>query len=243
MLPRIMVCLPTKNDRKYVNEFLNQWKNIDYPKNRLRFVIVYGDKVKPEVFSDFFEENNFDYEMHREVPFENKTKNSLWIADVCNYFKEFYVEEDYILIGDTDLSYLPPNLIKELVNVDKDIVAPYIWQEFNHNVFFDTYIFRYGGNKRYDANNPPFKTSKEPVQIESVGTIFLIRTKVFLNVKWENPAPHYQFCRNARSLGYTIWTLPYVGVRHADVRNESHPEAKDYIYKFSREELDRMEGL
>lgn len=239
-----MVCLPTKGDDKHIHRFLEQWKTIDYPKDRLRFIVIYGDQIRPNFISEFFYKNGFPKcELYREIPFNNVTNNSLWIADVCNYFKEYYIDEEYVLITDTDLSYLPSNLLKELVKVDKDVVAPYVWQEFNHKIFFDTYIFRYGGNKRYDANNPPFKLLKEPVKIESVGTIFMVKAKVFLGVRWDNPAPHYQFCRNARNLGYTIWTLPYVGVRHADVRNEPHPEAKDYIYKFSREELDRMEGL
>jgi len=228
--PSVLIITPTKNDGRYLSKYLKAWNNVDYPRDKIRWVWICGKSNDDtmNILDRYFSKRKWNCEIYSESKFKNLIPNTaLWIADVLNQFKSIYKGEEYVLISDTDLSYLPPNLLQELIGANKDVVAPYIWQEYDHNIFFDTYIFRYYGNKCFDANSPPFKNSSEPVKMESVGTIFLVKGEVFRKAKWENPAPHLQFCKNVRRLGYEVWALPYVGVRHAVCR-EAHPPVEDY---------------
>lgn len=232
----VMICIPTKGDSKYLPNFLQAIGKLTYPKDKIRVVIVYGGEF-PKIMDEFFHTNGFIYAIYEEPQFINLTRNSLYIADICNYFKKLYGGEDYILMTDSDLSYIQPNLIEELIIVDKDVVAPYIWQEFAMDEFFDTYVFRRDGNTTFNCHTIPFKDSKVPVEFESVGTIFLIKRNVFIEANWENPIPHLQFCKNVRRLGYKVWACPYVRVLHADVRNESHPSIIGYENVLTEEEM------
>jgi len=223
--PRVMICLATKDDNKYANKFLEQWLHISYPKDKMKFIIIFGGK-KPQEMIHFFTIHDFMFEVYEEPSFNNIAMCSLWIADVYNHFKKFYNGEEFVLICDTDLSWLPSDLILRLIASDKDVVAPYIWQEYAHSIFFDTYIFRYNNGKHF-GTSPPF--GNKAIEMESVGSIFLVKGEVFNKVKWENPAPHLQFCKNARRQGYKVWALPHLGVRHADVRKEYHPTVEDLV--------------
>jgi len=56
-----------------------------------------------------------------------------------------------------------------------------------------------------------------------VGTFFLIKRKVFLEVNWDNPVPHLQFNLNARKKGYKVYALPYLKIYHANIENLEAP--------------------
>ena len=71
--------------------------------------------------------------------------------------------------------------------------------------------------------DPPFKEEKVPIQLDSVGTFYLIKAKVFKEVPFDNPCPAYQFCKNARKKGYTVWALPSLVIEHANVEGLETP--------------------
>jgi len=241
--PRIMICLLTKNDAKYLPRFLATMNKLDYPKTKLRWVWIYGKSKDNtlQIILDFHKKHSYKYEVYEEFPIHMPVRSSLYVAELCNAFKELYKDEEYVLFADTDVVQVPRNTLKEMVKVNKDIVAPYVYIEGTKQ-FFDTYVFRINGyrfdkvvlnGKVYDSLNPPFKDEKKPVELDSVGTFILIKGEVFKRVRWENPAPHLQFCKNARKLGYKVYALPYIKIYHANVLKEGeyHLPVEYYVQR------------
>jgi len=241
--PKIMVCLLTKNDGKYLPRFLESMSKLDYPKEKLRWVWIYGESVDNtlDIILKFHEEQPYKFEVYEEPVVDMPIRSSLYVAELCNEFKKLYRGEEFVLFADTDLVRIPKNTLKELVRVNKDIVAPYVYIEGTKQ-FYDTYVFRVKGwrfdkaildGKEYGPWNPPFKDKKEPVELDSVGTFLLIKSEVFKKVKWENPAPHLQFCRNARKKGFKVFALPYIKIYHANViqDGEFHYPVEYYVMR------------
>jgi len=228
--PKIMICIAVKNSAKYLKRFLKEMDLLRYPKEQLRWVWMYGPSVDYtlEIIKSFHESKSYEYNIYEEPPFANKTGSSLWLADVVNAFKDLIrKDEEYVLFPDVDIGIIPPKTLQQLLKVKKDIVAPYVWcMNTNPKKFYDTYVFRVNkqlfekgtlNGVKYDSYSPPFMNSKVPVKLDSVGTFMLIRREVFLSVDWENPVPHYQFCKNARKKGYTVWALPYLSIEHINI--------------------------
>ena len=240
--PKIMLALLTKNDSEFLPKFLKAMKNLDYPKNKLRWVWIYGRSVDNtlDIILKFHKKEKYKYEIYEEPLIERPVRSSLYIAGLCNLFKELYKGEDFVLLADTDVIEIPKNTLKEMVKLNLDIVAPYPYRrEGNKLVFYDTYIFRWKGwkfeylemnGKVYNYRNPPFKDLKTPVELDSVGTFFLVKGEVFKKASWSNPAPHLQFCLSARKLGYKVYALPYLKVIHANLeKEEPHYPVEWYV--------------
>lgn len=238
-LPRIMICLLAKNDAKYLPKFLEAMSKLDYPKEKLRWVWIYGKSIDftLDTILEFHKKNTYKFEVYEEPVFQRPLNSPLYNARLCNEFKKLYQGEEYILFADCDIEEIPPQTLKELIKADKDIVAPYVYRKTTGNkvYFYDTYVFRFHGwkfeyvkykGKVYDYKNPLFKDRKEPVELDSVGTFFLIKAKVFQEVEWDNPVPHLQFCKNARAKGFHVWALPYIKIYHSNL--EAGMEAPHY---------------
>jgi len=231
-----MICILAKNDAKYLPKFLEAMKNLDYPKDKLKWVWLYGKSVDDtlQIILDFHKKESYKFEVYEDPVFERLLPSALYNARLCNEFKKLYQGEEYILFPDSDIVELPPKTLKELIRADKDIVAPYVYRRTKDNkeVFYDTYVFRFHGWKFehvehegivYGYESPIFMALKEPVELDSVGSFFLIKSKVFQSISWDNPVPHLQFCNNAREAGFKVWALPYLKVYHANLDETEAP--------------------
>jgi len=251
-----MLCLLSKNDSKYLPTFLGQMEKLDYPIEKLRWVWLYGRSIDftLDIILDFHKKHSYEYEIYEEPHNPKPIRSSMYNADLCNEFKKLYKGEEYVLFADVDLMEIPPETLKELLKAKKDVVAPYPYIK-ETGQFYDTYIFRYKGQryerieengKVYGPFNPIFKDSKKPIQLDSVGTFILISGEVFQKVNWDNPAPHYQFCKNARKAGYTIWALPYLIVGHQNIvaHGELHMPIEYYVQQgiLPASELEKLKG-
>jgi len=137
--PKIMICLLTKNDARTLPKFLEEMTKLDYPKDKLRWVWIYGKSVDNtlDIILDFHKKNSYKYEIYEEPVFERKLNSPLYNARLCNEFKSLLRDEEYVLFADTDITKMPKNTIKELVKVNKDVVAPYVYIE-GTNRFYDS---------------------------------------------------------------------------------------------------------
>jgi len=232
--PKILIVTPIKNDANYLQRHFSAWEKVDYPREKIRWVWIYGhskDNTK-ETLEKYFLGREWNCEIYHEPKFKNLTDSAMWIADVMNAARKLYRGEDFVLIEDGDIVKIVPDLLKELIRLDLDIIAPYVWHDGREKDFFDTYVFRDLNGVKYPINNVPFIGHIEPVEMNSVGTMVLIKGKIFSEIEFENPCPTLQFCNNARRKGYRIWTAPWVNIFHADVareRGESHMSPEFYI--------------
>ena len=244
MLPKVLICIAVKNDAKYLPKFLKNFDKLDYPHDKLRFVIMYGKSVDMslKILERYFSKRDFKYEIYNDPPFKKKIESAAYLAEVCNEFVEKMKDEEYLVIIDSDISSFPPKTLKRLIKEDKDIIAPYVFIE-GRKQFFDTTIFRNLEGEKFPEFNPP--QSKKPIKVGSVGTFVCIKRRVLdSGVRWENPYPHLQFCKNARKKGFDIWALPSLIVYHADVERdrEFHYSLEFYVERglLPKEELEKV---
>jgi hypothetical protein len=95
----------------------------------------------------------------------------------------------------------------------------------------NTYVFRTLDGEKFPPFGIPYKDSKLPTEIGSVGTLVVMKGKVFKDVLFENPVPTLQFCKNARIAGYRIWFAPWIKVIHANTmeKGEYHMPLEFYV--------------
>jgi len=232
--PSILILTPTKNDAHYLPRHFKAWEKVDYPREKIRWVWIYGESTDDtmNILNKYFSKGRWNCEIYFEPQFENLTKSAMWIADVMNSFKKIYRGEDFVILSDSDIVKISPMLLNELVSLDLDIVAPYVWHHGRRNDFFDTYVFRDLKGNKYSHHNVPHMDSKEPIELSSAGTMLLVKGKIFKKVKFDNPCPMLQFCKNARKEGYKVWAAPWVKIFHADVfkeMKESHFSPEHYV--------------
>ena len=130
-------------------------------------------------------------------------------------FKELIRDEEYFLYLDSEIIGLPSKTLRELVRINSDIVAPYVWSE-DRDYFYDSWNFRIQG-VRFQPHDPPGKGHENPIYVDSVGGIVLIKNEAFKAVPFSNPYPLLQFCTFAKKVGYVVLACPYLEVRHFDL--------------------------
>lgn len=217
MLPSIMIGIMVKNGEEYLPGLFEQIKNLNYDKDKLRIVFEYGkssDKTL-ELLKDFVKNSGIKTEIYQEQFSDGIRKYGVFCnASIYNDWQQL-LEEDFFLLLDTDIVYIPPDLLKNLISYNEDIVAPFIWSEkFRH--FYDNYVFRIG-NRRFDPIFPPGTGLDEPFEVDSVGTCYLARREVFKNTPITDPQPYFIFAMNAKRKGYKILADPTNYVLHADI--------------------------
>jgi len=215
-MTHIMIATMCKNASKYLDTYWKCIKQLDYPKDKIRIVIIYGDSWDDTLkkLKEFKEEGVVELEVFREssVP---RVKGSFLSASIYNDFKGLVKDEDdYILFLDVDLEF-PPNLVKELIKVKGDIVAPYVFfkNREGQDIFYNTWEFRYKG-KRFDPLSPVGLGEHYPIEVDSVGSCFLNTREVWINMPAGDPYPDVYYCNYARKCGYQIVVLPYLKVYH-----------------------------
>ena len=235
--PSILIVTPIKDDARYLPRHLKTWEEIDYPKEKIRWVFIYGeskDKTK-EILDKYFSDRKWNCEIYSEPQFKNLVPDTpIWIASILNSARKLYDNEDFVILDDADIVKISSTTLTELVSLDLDIVAPYVWHDGRIDDFYDTYVFRTLEGKQYPHKNVPHMDSKIPIELDSVGTLFMVKGKIFKYVSFKNPVPNMQFCRNARKKGYKVWAAPWVNIFHADVSREgdkTHFSAEHYIQK------------
>jgi hypothetical protein len=228
--------LLTKNDAKYLPDFFNTLASLDYPRDLLRLVWIYGKSVDNtlNMVLDEMDSKKYNYEVYQEPVIERPIASSLYNAELCNQFKKVYDKEPYFLLLDTDVTTIPSHAIKELIKVDKDVVAPYplMREPEGRERFYDTYCFRWHGwkyeyvvenGKTFDPWNIFHIGDAAPLEMDSVGTMTMIKGKVLEAVNFTNPAPIMQFCWSSRKAGFHVWALPYLRIYHTNVDDTDIP--------------------
>ena len=213
----VMIGIMVKNSARYLPVLLEQLENLDYPKDLMRVVFIYGESKDNSL--DILKEYSKRTKMKVEIYKENRD-NFLRVMGIWgsgSIYKDFQdlLEEDYFLFLDSDLIFLPQSLITDLININEDIVAPFVWSE-NYRHFYDNYIFRID-NSRFHPFFPPGIGLDSPFEVDSVGTCFLARREVFKDTPISNPQPNLMFALNAKRKGYKIFAVPYISIIHPDL--------------------------
>lgn len=232
--PKILIVSPLKNEAFWILKHLQAWEKVDYPRDRIRWIILLGRSIDTteDILNKYFKKHPWNVEIYPEPKFFNPVGNALFIADVMNEFKKYYQNEDFVVVDDGDTIKIPRDFLTSTIQENLDILAPSVWIErTDPPQFFDTYVFRTLDGKKFPPFGIPYKESKLPIEIGSAGTLLVIKGNVFKDILFENPAPSMQFCRNARKAGYKVWFAPWIKIYHANImeKGEIHMPLEFYV--------------
>ena len=216
---KVAICVPVKNSDCWLAKNLSL---IDtFGKEISRVIISYGDSYDNtfELIRRWASTTKHKVEVIHEPETKYRVHSSGEIAFLYHDFQDMIEEGDetHALLWDGDILEAPSNLVKELLKHDKDIIAPYVYTKHHApgKRFFDTFVYRYKGY-RYHPFDPPMHNNKLAM-IDSVGCVFLVKRKPFLEHRYRDPYPHMAFCNDARSSGYEVWVDPNMEIGHIDM--------------------------
>ena len=247
--PLVLIGFIARNAEKTIPRFLEQIDNLDYPKNRLRYACVEGgstdktreiilDWMKPKKNTFFIQHDMDDDKLsHRERMF---CSSNLWRHYVKTRFKG--VEPvDYVFQCDADVIGIPSETLKTLINLDVDIVAPYIYvdqEKHPRNIwettktFSDIWGYRhlygpYPGLQFNSSIHEYYKrnlvrdksiradTEKRLLPMQSVGANpILVKREVYEKVWYTDCKATPGWCDLARTYGFKVWAYPDIECIH-----------------------------
>jgi glycosyltransferase involved in cell wall biosynthesis len=235
MQPKILIVTFVKNSAKFLPYYFESMKQLSYPSNKLRLCFIYGesgdktlDIIKKEKSKLPFKAEIYKEYADKLLSIYGVMSGSILWEDAKNLVKD----EEYILFIDSDVEFFPKDLIEQLLVVNSDIVAPYVYI-VNSNNFYATWYFRIG-NQAFNTTDPPAKDSKDPIELDSVGVCFLIKAGIYQSTKLQNPYPALIICHEAHKYGYKVVACPYIKVYHANleelgiIHSPLNPEAGLY---------------
>lgn len=238
--PRVLIAsIVGPNQSKWLQRFLGTVDNLKYPADKLTYAFLTSNSA-----DDSFEIiNEFELTHQGAIKwdhFHNKGRVFLKgcdidVGSVSRYIKlstlrnlllfEALEEEDYVLMVDSDVVSMPPDLIQQLLNVSMDVVAPLVmiedFRNFGDGYFYDMLAFIKDG-RQFDHFYPYIPGCKDlpttPFEVESVGTCCLCKSEIFRNgvrfMSDENTSEQIGFCNRVRQRGYRIFVNPNVRILH-----------------------------
>lgn len=209
-----VICTPVKDCQLWLQRYLQQLDKLE----ATRIIFSYGQSKDAtlDLLKKWSEVTEHAVEVYRE-PLMKNAPSSAAIGAIYRQFQEKVEDEEYVLLGDSDIMQMPPTLIDTLIAHDKDIIAPYVWTLFHdspHQLFYDTYVFRYNG-LRFHPFRPPLNDGA-PFQLDSVGTCILVKNEPFKATPYPLRWPHMKFCNESREKGYEVWADPSTVIYHLD---------------------------
>jgi len=247
--PLVLIGFVARDAENTLPRFLEQIDNLDYPKDRLRYACVEGgskdntrgiilDWMKPKKNTFFIQHDMDDAKFrHRERMFYS---SNLWRHYVKTHFKG--VEPvDYVFQCDADVVKIPQETLKTLIDLDVDIVAPYIYIDPENNyknpyrnthTFYDVWGYRhlYGPHpglqfnpnihmyyKRRMLNDDTIKADKEKHLLPMIcvgANPVLAKREVYEKVWYTGDKATPGWCMAAREQGFKVWAYPELECLH-----------------------------
>ena len=215
----VLIATKVKDAGLWLPRFITQVENLQGDIEKV--VVMYGESRDNSLMylKHWQETSRHLVEIYKDPYLPHDERHGAMLARVKQDIQKILAESnaEYYLNLDCDLVRLPPDLIPQLMEADKDIIAGMVWTEGRDiSTFFDTYIFRINGF-RFHPFNPPGLGKTEPFEVDSMSTCYLAKKEVELAGVYVNPYPHVPFCADLKSKGYKVWVHPGVHTFHVDL--------------------------
>ena len=218
----VLAFIPVKNASPWLPIFVNQLEKLE---DVGQVIFSYGKSSDStlDIIKEYKSKSRYNIKVKADPPM-GEVMTSAQIGKIYSDLQRLMIEkpdeypETHVALLDVDVMRMPPHLLSKLVKHKKNIIAPYVWVLFHDTpvqCFYDTMVFRKSGF-RYHPFDPP-RNNGELIQLDSVGTVFLIEKEVFLDVPYGDPYPHMKFCDDARAKGYEVWADPSTAIYHVDL--------------------------
>lgn len=247
-LPRVQIQSCVRQGSWWLPKFLEQLDSIDYPKDHIRYAFVEGGSTDAsrEILLDWLKDKKDVLYRQIDMTPGLQLRQRMWFSG--NQARRLLQRElpgaepvDYLFICDCDVIKIPENILRELIALDVDIVAPYVYVDpqdhpgnpyRNKEVFFDTWAFRFlhGPHPGFTFNSaiihlyarnmerdPTIQADLEKglIPMQSVGACpVLIKAEVVKAVDYWGNEAIVGFCNEAREKGYKIWSYPAMRCLH-----------------------------
>jgi len=244
--PVVLIASGVMNEEITLLKFFEQIDNLDYPKDRLRYAIYTSPSTDDTI--------NLVLEWLKDKPdawWHNMSLDLPLRKRMClqgNYMRHYATLQqegiepvELIFHCDADIIEIPPETLKLLVELDLDVVAPYVYMSDEHHpknkfrglkIFRDIwgYRFKYGphtglqfnsGVAEYYKRNyltvDSIKADKERhlIPMMSVGANpVLYRASLYGKVQYDGLHAFPGWCLELDKAGYGIWCYPLIDCVH-----------------------------
>ena len=145
------------------------------------------------------------------------------LSSVANEVIEQLVDCDYIVWQESDLIILNEYLLLTMLDdFDKienlGMVAPIVFSEVNHHVFYDTFIFRTLEDVRW-TNGPPWSPAynkyERYIPMNSIGSMAMIKSEIVKDGGRFGPVEGFvDLCRKCREMGLKVYADKAIHIYH-----------------------------
>jgi GT2 family glycosyltransferase len=145
------------------------------------------------------------------------------IAKIANEVLEQLADSDYIIWQESDLiilnEYLLLTMLDNFSKIDNlGIVAPIIFGETHHHIFYDTFIFRTLEDIRWQNYHPwapNYYEYDRYIPMNSVGSMAMIKSEIVREGGRFGPVEGFvDLCRKCREMGLTVYADKSIHIYH-----------------------------
>ena len=222
-------------------DYIAMIKGISYPLKKISIEMLVSDKTEFEDISKMADELNLqtifrDFRVHyhkdpqntQDIPRERRKDDDIqharrsMLARIRNELLKLSDIENSqgVCWIDSDLIYIPDNLLSEIVKSNKDIVMPFCGEGTDKTRDYDLNAYRIARGQKHHLKTMYHNDPSEPfVEIDSVGGTFLfVKSKVHLGgvLFSEKPVKNRLgqqvletegICIEAKRRGFTCWFM------------------------------------
>jgi GT2 family glycosyltransferase len=229
--------------RKYASSvfsmFKRKWKDELNHKPRIFIAIPNNGWIHTELMIRLIEwTHDPELSIHLKAPIGLVPHDNARNTCVKEFLEDYY---DYLLFIDNDI-VPPPNALRELLNADKDIIAPLCltWKDDDNGLGFPMPVaLRYNEEGLY---KPYYGKGIEETDAIT-GGMFLVKREVY--EKMDRPfaftyhtngtviySEDFYFCQQAQKLGYKLYTHYELICKH--YKNIDIKEVSDLMYHYAK---------
>jgi len=212
-MEKVLIAIPLRNEEQILPRFFSLLEDLDYSIDLLSFAFLEGDSTD-NTYEKLFEWQNSHPSLKvwlkkLDLGME-KTKFERLAISRNTIIEEALKDEDYVFWLEGDIETLPPEILKLLIEEDKDIVAALM--VFSEPPMRSRY---YLGR----AERPYVKDiAEELVEVGWVGGVFLVKRKVYdakirCDVR-KKIGETASFCLNAKERGFSCYVDTRIKVKH-----------------------------
>jgi len=246
MNKKILIGIPVKNCESWLKNTVQQIINLDYNKENISIVFIENDSddhsltvikycvnkllTKYKYRSVNYEKKDIGFKLPHQSRHDfrhlDKRMNSLRI--VRNYIVDNYLlDNDFVWWVDADYKFIPPTLLKDAINFDKDIIMPRV--EVN-NINYDGQTRGYVDGKIFKINEISSMVNDDIYPMEMIECAAIISRKVFdTGIRYESgflteengnkiylqEGPHFAY--RAKKKGFQLYGLLKHVIVHQDI--------------------------
>jgi len=228
--PNIAITAPFRDGAGYLAEFIEQINSLDYPAENIRIFCIEGDSKDNtwQLLTDWVLSDKrvklIRYDTGQ--PKYPSTVNPDRFRHLSKVFNTCLASSladgwaDYVCLIPSDVIF-GPDLLKGLLQHNKDIISPMYWtgDHPNGSRFYDIWGYK-------DLEGIPFPPrsfawyqtefpTDGPVQLQTTGGVMLSRREVLeAGCRYTETDVDHGLCWTATEKGYTIWCDPQTHIIH-----------------------------